>query len=87
MSGPHDTDDNHTNGASDFSASRAVLEAVAETTESDEAALPVLFEVVDPEALDQLFRGRGDGTVTFEYAGFDVHIGPGSTVSVRTKDE
>lgn len=69
------------------SASRRVVREVAEATDSDPSDLPPLYEVVDPDALDGLFRPRtaasettdtgvaGSGPVVrFSYAGREVSV-------------
>jgi hypothetical protein len=54
--------------------SRAVVETVADAEGVDPVDLePPLYEVIDAEALDRLFRG-GAGEVTFEYAGYEVTV-------------
>lgn len=58
----------------------AVIEAVAEATDTDPMNLPQLHDIVDTEALDLLFAERGGGgqraggTVTFEYANCEVVV-------------
>lgn len=53
----------------------AVVEAIGETN-SDEPEL--LYDVIDPSALNALFQPRSDGTsrsngsVSFEYAGYEI---------------
>lgn len=55
-------------------ASEAVLAAVAEQLGVEEWELrPPLYEAVDPEALDDLFR-ETVGHATFEYQGFAVTV-------------
>lgn len=67
----------------------AVVEAVAEATETSPLDLPQLHRVVDPDALDSLFSGRplgpdhADGTVAFEFAGCTVSVNAHGTVEVR----
>jgi hypothetical protein len=63
------------NGEADAAApSEAVVSVVAAHKGVDEMALPPLYEVLDPDALDALFatRGDGNGSVTFDYAGCTV---------------
>ncbi|RQG98677.1 HalOD1 output domain-containing protein [Natrarchaeobius oligotrophus] len=53
----------------------AVIEAVAETTDSDPLDLPPLYEAVDPDALNTLFDGPETGVwLRFRYAGFGVAV-------------
>ncbi|WP_226041664.1 HalOD1 output domain-containing protein [Natrinema sp. DC36] len=67
----------------DQSLSGAVVEAIAANSELD--ALEIadefgpLYDVIDPSALDSLFRSTGTadrpvGCVTFEYAGYRVTV-------------
>ncbi|MFC7213305.1 HalOD1 output domain-containing protein [Saliphagus sp. GCM10025334] len=66
--------------ASDELPSEAVVEAVAAATGSTSESIPPLYEVVDPEALDQLFVPTSQGTslrtgvVEFQFHGCDVTI-------------
>jgi hypothetical protein len=70
----------------------AVLTAVAACRERDELALPPLYSVVDPDALDALFTtAAGDesprtGTVAFDYAGCRVTVERRGTVVVEPTD-
>jgi hypothetical protein len=66
-----------------------VVSAVASGTETDPTALPPLYDVVDPDALERLFRRR-DGAirdsglrVSFEYGGHDVMVDADGSVFVR----
>lgn len=61
------------------SPSEAVILAVAEAADADPSDLHSLHDVIDPDALDAIFRQRPSGTVTFEYHGY--------TVTVRGNDE
>ncbi|MFB1062412.1 HalOD1 output domain-containing protein [Natrinema sp. H-ect4] len=61
----------------------AVIEAVAEATDSDPLDLPPLYEAVDPDALNTLFdSSETSGQVSFPYAGFEVTV-RGSEVEVE----
>ncbi len=58
-----------------------VLEAIADREDREPAELePPLYEVVSPEALDDLFTPASDenssrpGRVTFRYRGYDVTV-------------
>ena len=52
------------------------LDRIAAREGCDPMALPPLSEAVDPEALTTLLESPADVTVRFEYAGYDVVIGP-----------
>ena len=71
-------------------ASIEVVEAVAAAAgvQPDELDRP-LADVIDPDALDQLFdpslegAGRAGTTVTFDYAGYTVTVRSGESVVVE----
>lgn len=64
--------------------STAVVVAVADVTDTHPTDLPPLYDVVDPDALDAIFRPSGDGQpgpgvhVTFTMAGCTVSIRDGA---------
>lgn len=67
----------------DFSTiDTTVIEAIAAVTDSDPTEIPPLYDVVDPEALGDLFarprraeyRNRTEGTVAFQFAGCEVRF-------------
>lgn len=67
-----------------------MLDAVARATGVDPAALPPLYDVVDPDALDALFAptvGDADGRsgihVRFTYVGLDVVVRGDGEVDVH----
>lgn len=80
--------DNGVNGAADTATdgdsprrppSIGVLEAVTAATGTPATDLRPLYEVVDPDALDDLFRpsagdGHANGAVSFRYAGCTVTV-------------
>lgn len=65
------------------SLSFAVVEAVATCEDVSEGNLPPLADVINPEALDELFEPRADGSprrggmVRFEYCGHTVVVDDG----------
>lgn len=73
--------------------SQTVVEAVAEA----EGVPPVelkspLYDVIDPDALDQVFAerltdGRMSGRVTFSYNGYEVTVCGDGYVSVESQEE
>ncbi|MFB6141652.1 MAG: HalOD1 output domain-containing protein [Halosimplex sp.] len=82
------TDDSDESGPTPPLSER-VVSAVAAHRDVEETALPPLFEVLDPDALDALFETPGavpQGTVTFEYAGCIVECSSDGTVDVRGCD-
>lgn len=67
--------------------STAVVAAVADREGVDETALSErLYDVVDPEALDDLFRDAR-GRVAFEYLGYVVGVDHEGRVEVRPVEE
>jgi len=78
--------------------SRGVVEAVAEAADVDPipgdaadgvAALEPLYDAVDPEALDAVFRPAGSdatspgGRITFSYASYEVTASSDGRITVR----
>ena len=74
------------------SPSLAVVEAIADLAGVDAADLPqegvVLYEHVDPDALNALVSGRPDADVdvSLTVAGYDVRVGPDSAVARRARN-
>jgi hypothetical protein len=69
----------------------AVIEAVAAATGREPTELPLLERVVDPEAIDALFDGRGGAPeraayLAFSYAGADVTLGDDGGVTARPRE-
>lgn len=66
--------------SADESVTEAVISTVADVTDSDPTSMTPLYDVVDPEALDKLFRTDGLGTdrtpsrIEFAYGGCDVAV-------------
>ncbi|MBV0923601.1 hypothetical protein KTS45_05245 [Halomicroarcula limicola] len=64
--------------------SDAVFEAVAAREGVDPTELPEpVFPQIDPDALDDLFRG-GTGRVAFRYLDYEVTVRSSGDVSVET---
>ena len=69
----------------DESPSSTVIEAVAAEMGVQPTELPEqLFDAIDADALDSLFRGRErmDGKVTFSYCGYIITVTSDGTVTV-----
>jgi len=66
------------------SPSLRVVEALADATDTDPLELEPLYNVVDPEALDRLFRTDSGvpASVRFEYDGHTVEVGSDGSVSI-----
>lgn len=72
----------HPDSPSKEPVTQQVITAVAEKEGVDEADLETpLYDVIDPDALDTLFRG-GSGTVRFEYLEYVVTVDSDNTVEV-----
>lgn len=64
---------------SDQPPAAAVIEAIAEAAGVDPMQLPPLFEIIDPDALNGLFKHDGDGhdaeaIVSFTYDTWNVFV-------------
>lgn len=75
------------------SLSVEIVRAVAEQTEVEPAALPPLYEYIDPDALNVLFTptptaDRQTGSVEFSYAEhrITVSFNPDRTITVTAQD-
>lgn len=75
--------------SNDWDVSTTVVKAVAEVTDCELlAGEPVLYDVVDPDALDRLFADRRGGTtltngkVVFELRGCQVEVRAGGDLVV-----
>lgn len=75
-------------GVSDTSVSSDVVASVAAREGVQPAELPSpLYAAIDPEALDALVPTlTGDGTVIFEYLGYDVLVTGAGDVAVGSSD-
>ncbi|QAU13399.1 hypothetical protein EKH57_12120 [Halorubrum sp. BOL3-1] len=79
-------------GDDGLSPSLAVVEAIADLAGVEPADLSdegvVLYEHVDPDALNALVSGRSDADVdvSLTVAGYDVRVGPESAVARRSRD-
>jgi hypothetical protein len=63
-----------------------IVRQVAAATERDATNLPPLYETVDTGALEALIKSlSGDGSVTFPYLDFMVHVSATGTVTLVQK--
>lgn len=83
--------DELTLGTTADSVTVQIVNAVAEETDRDPNALPSLYDVVDPDALNSLVtrtpnmtREAGDVEVTFEFADCTVTVSSTGGVDVAT---
>lgn len=86
------TDDVRHEPASDAPISNAVVEAVAAVIEAKPADLRPLYEVVEPDALDQIFGPTGaeatrTGYVVFSYEGCSVRVSSDRQVVVTPPED
>ena len=69
----------------------AVVDAVAESTDTAPTELPPLADAIDPDAMEMLFESAAepatDGELTFRYAGCEVVVRSGGFVSVTPTAE
>ncbi|WP_232702912.1 HalOD1 output domain-containing protein [Halobacterium wangiae] len=70
-------------------ASEAVVEAVANRSNTEQTSLPPLYGVVEPDSLDTLAAraDESDILVSFEYAGYDVRVAGPMDVTVSAIDD
>lgn len=77
----------------DGNVSERVVTAVADARDVDSLELPPLFDVINPDALDQLFdHGLSDGTngpgrVVFMFAGCEVEVHSDGEVTVTAPNK
>jgi hypothetical protein len=72
---------------SDERVYEGIVTSVAVLEDAEPTALPPLYVAVDTDALEALFGERAEGglSMTFEYAGYDIRLGPERTVTVTEK--
>lgn len=63
--------------------SETVLRALTEVQDGEPAEMPPLYEVIDLDALDSLFRGPNPGTVKFDYAEYTFIVREDAEVVVK----
>ena len=71
------------------SVSRAVIDAVAAVEDTPPTELtPPLYDVVDPEALDNVFAGKATlGKVVFNYNSYEISVDADGYVAVKDHTE
>lgn len=68
--------------------SLAVIECVSEVDDGDSETQPPLYEAIDPEALNNLFREQNTGEVTFTYLDYEITVTNNAvTTSRRLEDQ
>lgn len=71
----------------DTPLSLAVVECISEADGGDPDPRPPLYEVVDPEALNNLFREQNNGEVTFTYLDYEITVNGDAVVTRRTEEQ
>lgn len=69
--------------SADSSLSEAVVQAVGEVDDTDPVDLPPLYDQIDPDALENLFRDVSNGVVAFDYHDYTVLVRADGTASVK----
>lgn len=66
--------------------STEVIRTVAAHANVPPEELPLLTDVIDPDALNRLFAGKDDttGKVVFQYHGYPIAVDEGGNVSLDT---
>lgn len=54
--------------------SEVVVRAIAQAKGVDPLEIPSLYGIVDPEALDTVFKGSGESYVQFPFCGYTVTV-------------
>ena len=72
--------------------SHKVIAEIARRTDVAPTELPPLHDVINPDALDTLFQptpnaGRMDGTISFEYSGYEITVHADGFVDVTSLDQ
>lgn len=80
-----------TYGWAEQSVAIAVIEAVAEEAQCGPDELPSLYDVIDPDALDQFFSVGDDARstsrrVSFTYDGYDVSLSEDRRIEVTPSE-
>lgn len=71
--------------ADDRPPSMKIVSAVADSEGADPTDIPPLYQVIDPDALDNLLADRSV-TVSFEYFGYNVVFDRSGTVELTPTD-
>lgn len=70
----------------DTPLSLAIIECISEATGGDPENWPPLHEAIDPEALDNLFRDRNDGEVTFTYLDYEITANSNAVITTKRRE-
>lgn len=69
------------------SVTENVLESVADYTNTDPVDLPLLYESINPDALETIIRDLDEGQVSFSYADLCVTVQSDGTVNVTKESD
>lgn len=67
--------------------SLAVVDCVSKADGGDPDSRPPLYEVIDPEALNDLFRDQNAGEVTFTYFDYEITVNGDAVITRRTEEQ
>lgn len=67
--------------------SLAVVECVSEIDDEEPETRPPLHEAIDPEALNNLFRDRNNGEVTFTYLDYEITVNSDTVTTTRRLED
>lgn len=71
----------------DTPVSLAVIECVSEVDDSDPETRPPLYEAIDPDALNNLFRDRNSAEVTFTYLDYKITVTSDAVTTTLRRDD
>lgn len=63
-----------------------MVRAIAQAKEIDPVEMPVLYEVLDPDTLDELFKWHLLRYVKFPYDGYDVIVESNGRIVIQNRD-
>lgn len=66
--------------------SEAVVRAIAQAKGIDPLEMPTLYEILDPDALDELFKGHTLRYIQFSYDGYDVIVESNGRITIQNRD-
>ena len=70
----------------DKSLGLEVIECVSKVHGDDPEAQPPLHEAIDPDALNNLFRDRNSGEVTFTYLDYEITVNGDAVITRRVEE-
>lgn len=63
--------------------STRIVRRVAKATNRNETELPLLYDAIDPEALDTLIARMSDGEISFDYAECRITVRGDETIRIE----